>query len=434
MNSDCNKIRDYIADFVSGTLTQEQAQVLEEHLQQCPACNGYAQALKQEDLLLTKLFDDISTDMKNRQQEILKAIDRSPPVNQSVNVSVWRTIMRSRITKLAAAAVVVVAAIVGIHQFGRPLVGGTVSFAQVIQPILNARSAMFDIVVGEERQDTPIIHDMIIGSRIRRTMSNVSGVVSIIDLESSKILVLTESSKEAVYIDFKGLPPIPNYIDRLRNLIAKLQEHPEFTVEELGQKEIAGQKLIGFRAKHPKAELTIWADPHTALPVRIETTEGQLNTICKNMQFDVPMDDSMFSMEVPEGYKQQQTQIDLQGSTEQDFIEGLRIRAELLGDGQYPDGVAVEDYIKQAPAIGKKIEEMKLAKEKETELGMNLSKHLLFIRFFKGEGNWQYAGKGVKLGDANKPIFWYRPKDSQTYRVIYGDLRVEDVAPENLPQ
>jgi hypothetical protein len=246
--------------------------------------------------------------------------------------------------------------------------------------------------------------------------------------------VLTESSKEAVYIDLKGLPPIPNYIDRLRNLIAKLQEHPEFTVEELGQQEIAGQKLIGFRAKHPKAELTIWADPQTALPIRIEHVEGQMKAICKNMQFDVPMDDSMFSMEVPEGYKQQQTQIDLQGSTEQDFIEGLRIRAELLGDGQFPDGVAVEDYIKQAPAIGKKIEEMKLAKEKETELGMKLSKHLLFIRFFKGEGKWQYAGKGVKLGDADKPIFWYRPKDSQTYRVIYGDLRVEDVAPENLPQ
>ncbi|MHC4618314.1 MAG: hypothetical protein ACYTEQ_11245, partial [Planctomycetota bacterium] len=31
-------------------------------------------------------------------------------------------------------------------------------------------------------------------------------------------------------------------------------------------------------------------------------------------------------------------------------------------------------------------------------------------------------------------IFWYRPKDSQTFRVIYGDLSVEDVAPEDLPE
>jgi len=59
---------------------------------------------------------------------------------------------------------------------------------------------------------------------------------------------------------------------------------------------------------------------------------------------------------------------------------------------------------------------------------------LLFIRFFKGEGKWHYAGKGIKLGDADKAIFWYQPKGSQTYRVIYGDLHVEDVAQENLPE
>ena len=48
--------------------------------------------------------------------------------------------------------------------------------------------------------------------------------------------------------------------------------------------------------------------------------------------------------------------------------------------------------------------------------------------------DWHYAGSGVKLGDASKAIFWYLPKDSKTYRVIYGDLHVKDVAPENLPK
>ncbi len=57
-----------------------------------------------------------------------------------------------------------------------------------------------------------------------------------------------------------------------------------------------------------------------------------------------------------------------------------------------------------------------------------------FIRFFKGQGQWHYAGQGVKLGDASKAIFWYQPQESETWRVIYGDLRAEDVAAENLPQ
>jgi hypothetical protein len=60
----------------------------------------------------------------------------------------------------------------------------------------------------------------------------------------------------------------------------------------------------------------------------------------------------------------------------------------------------------------------------------------LFIQLFelKGEGKWHYAGEGVKLGDAGKAIFWYRPKGSDTYRVIYADLSVKDVVPENLPK
>ena len=433
MNSDCDKMRDRIADLVGRALSQAEAQVLEQHLRQCPACNTYAQALKREDFLLAKLFADIDANMTVRQQEILNAIDRSRPAKQSRIVSVGRIIMKSRITKLAAAAAIIIAAILGAHFIGNPF-GSKVTFAQVIQPILNAQTAVFDIIIGGENENSPVIHDMVMGSRIRRTMANVPGVVSIIDLEKGKILVLTAATKEAVYVDLKGLPPIPNYMDQLRNVITKLQQTPEFVVEELGQQEIAGRKLIGFRAKHPKAEITIWADPKTALPVRIEENEGQMKVVCKNIQFDVPMEESLFSIDVPEGYTQQQTQIDLFGATEQDFIEGLRIRAEMFGDGQFPDGIAVEDYLKQAPAIGKKIEEMKLSKEEETELGMKLPKHLLFIRFFKGEGKWHYAGKGVKLGDSQTAIFWYRPKDSATYRVIYGDLRVKDVAPEDLPK
>jgi hypothetical protein len=65
---------------------------------------------------------------------------------------------------------------------------------------------------------------------------------------------------------------------------------------------------------------------------------------------------------------------------------------------------------------------------------MRFGQGLVFIRFFKGEDKWHYAGKGVQLGDADAAIFWYRPKDSETYRVIYGDLTVEDVTAEDLPE
>jgi hypothetical protein len=386
--------------------------------------------------LIKKLRYNGSAETHNRilgnVMQALDAVEKEKPSAPTQNI--WRTIMKSKITKIAAAAVIVIAVILCIHQFGKPLVTGTPTFAQVIQPILNAQTAIFDIIVGEEEAGGPVIHDMVCGSRIRRTLSNMKSAISIIDLEAGKILTLDSEKKEAVYVDLKGLPSMPNYMEILRNVIAGLQAHPEFKVEELGEQEIAGQKLIGFRATHPKAEIIIWADPQTALPVRIEQIGGQMKLICKNLVFDVPLDEELFSMDVPEGYTQQQAELDLFGATEEDFIEGLRIRAELFGDGQFPEGVTVEDYLKQAPAMAEKFEDLELSKEEQTELGLKLQNYLLFIRFFKGEGEWHYAGKGVRLGDTETPIFWYQPKDSETYRVIYGDLSVEDVAPDNLPE
>jgi len=349
---------------------------------------------------------------------------------QQARKSLGRIIMNSKWSKLAVAAAVVAAVLIAL-----PFVGGsTVTFAQAIQPILNASSAVFDIIVGVEEPNSPVIRDMVVGSRIRRTISNLPGNVSIIDLESKRILNLTEAKKEAAYIDLKGLPAIPNYLEVLKNTIVRLQDSPHFMVEDLGLREIDGREAVGFLAKHPQIEVTVWADSKTGLPVRIEQKEQQALYIVKNMQFDAPMDESLFSMEVPEGYKLQQMELDLNSATEADFIEGLRVLAESFNDGQFPDGVAVEDYLKQVPSITKKFEAMKLSDEEQMALGKKMQQYLLFTRFFKGEGKWYYRGKGVKLGEADKAIFWYRPKGSKTYRVIYGDLRVEDAAPENLPE
>ena len=340
--------------------------------------------------------------------------------------------MSSKTARLAAAAVIIIAVLVGLQFVG----GSGVTFAQAIQPILNANTAILDIIVGTEEEGAPVVHDMIVGSRIRRTLSNAPEAASVIDLATGRILVLDESKKEAVYIDIKGLPSMPNYLDHLKNIFVKLQESPHFAIEDLGTRQIDGRQAVGFRATHPKAEIVLWADSKTGLPIRIESREGQLSVICKNVQFDVPMEESLFSMEPPEGYKlaEEEAELDLFGSTEADFIEGLRVLAETLGDGRFPDGVAVADYLKQVPAVQAKIAELGLPEEELNALGMKIQKYLLFTRAFQGEGKWYYRGQGMRLGEAATAIFWYRPKDSATYRVIYGDLHVEDAeTPPEIP-
>jgi hypothetical protein len=66
---------------------------------------------------------------------------------------------------------------------------------------------------------------------------------------------------------------------------------------------------------------------------------------------------------------------------------------------------------------------------------MTFVRGLTFLQVVAANGcDWHYAGRGVKLGDSEKAVFWYQPKDSNIYRVIYGDLSVEDVLPEDLPK
>jgi outer membrane lipoprotein-sorting protein len=344
----------------------------------------------------------------------------------------WRTIMKSGITKLAAAAVIIIAVVVGLNFLGVMGKGGVV-WADVIKPIFTAKTVKYDMVIGQEGTGA-VITDMVKGSRIHRTLAGINQA-AVIDLETSKILTLEENTKTATYIDLKNLPQIKNYLELLRNLISKLENTPGFEVKKLGEKNIDGREAVGFLATCPGVEVTIWADAKTASPIQVEQKENNLNIICKNFQFDLPMDDSLFSMDVPAGYKLQQMNIDLTGSTEEDFIAGLRLLAE-IDDGVFPEDISIEYFVKNAVQMGKKIEALKLSDDESMKAGEKITKLITFIRFFnvKNEGQWHYAGSGVKLGDAGKAIFWYKPKESKTWRVIYGDLSVKDVNETDLPK
>ena len=50
------------------------------------------------------------------------------------------------------------------------------------------------------------------------------------------------------------------------------------------------------------------------------------------------------------------------------------------------------------------------------------------------KGGYGYKSDGVKLGDADKILVWYRPEGSTQYRALYGDLHAADVTEDKLPE
>jgi len=109
MNSVCQTMKDQIADLVTGILPEAQVQELQRHLSECQACRDYARALEDEDVLLSKFFEEENADMEHRQERVLEAIDRSCQSGQTETLSVWKIIIKSPITKLAVAAIMTIA-------------------------------------------------------------------------------------------------------------------------------------------------------------------------------------------------------------------------------------------------------------------------------------------------------------------------------------
>ena len=427
----CAECKELLVAYVEGLLNEVEKRSVAEHLKDCASCQA---DLKEFSDLRDRLVKNGRTVAQSDLEDVvLNRIVREQNVRlktagkAGTALKLRRIIMKSSVKRMAAAAVIIIAVLIGIHQFG----GGTVTFADVVEPILNARTMIFDFIVGDE-ETSPVINETFVGQRIIRTISNIPGMTMVIDLESSKMLVLNGEEKIAAYVNIQG--PLQertkSYVGAIRKIIAELQDN----YEELGEQEIDGQKAVGFVIRGPNEEVKIWADPKTALPIRMELSIGQLFVILKNFKLDPPIDDSLISMDVPAGYTLEQTDFDMSDATEQDFIESLRIWAEVMRDGTFPEAIGTENVMKQMPLLGEKMVALNLPQDEASQMGMTFGKGMLFHQILETEGKWYYAGQGVKLGDADKPIFWYQPKDSENWRVIYGDLSVKDVAPENLPK
>lgn len=428
----CTETKELLVGYFEGLLEDSEQQAVEEHLKGCSACRAELQELKGlQDRLVTNgnalaqsnLEKDVMNQVIREQNTRLKAAARATDA-----LKIRRTIMKSPLTKIAAAAVIIIAVIIGINPFG-----GTITWAQVIEPILNARTIVFDLIIGND--DSGMVqHEIVVGSLMRRTMSNMPNMTMIIDTENEKLLALDADAKTAVYADISGDlgERHRSFIKFVRQIITQLQEGQ---VQQLGERVIDGKKAIGFVGKGQNEAVTIWADPETALPIRIEAQIGQeLFFSMKNFEFNAEVDASLVSMDVPAGYTLQEKSLELGNASEEDFVESLRIWAEIIGDGTFPDAIGTQSAMAQMPVLVQKVSAMQVSEEKGTQIGMSFAKGMLFHQTIESQGQWNYAGAGVKLGDAGKAIFWYQPQGSATYRVIYGDLSVKDAAAEDLPK
>jgi len=436
--------------------------------------------------------------------------------------------MRSPISRVAAAVVLVVA-IGGVALWFHGA-GTTFAFADFIEPILEAKSAKFKITVEMKGPPAATITGdvMVLGatrSRQEMEMPDKSKGIMIFDWGRGKSLTLEPATKKAMVLTLANLSKDQvsqqDMFAQFRSILLDARDKPDVQREPLGEKEIDGRRVVGFRVNTRGMVTSLWGDLKTGLPVRAEVTMAMYANTKMTMSdfvFNVDMDESLFSTEPPAGYTVQSRTLNASTPEEKDLIEAFREYSQLSG-GAFPDSLDLQtmmqtvgemvgmkfgiqaaceklasgkklneeqmhkleelmhkvmdwqlapgkekpneeqmhrieeqmrkivDWEKLAPGKGKPDREqmrkmtqaempkiMEASMKKVMEVQIPLQRGLLFALALPTDADAHYAGKGVSLGAADKPIFWYRPKDAKKYRVIYADLSVRDAeTPPSVP-
>ncbi len=210
---------------------------------------------------------------------------------------------RGLLVRTAAAAAILIA-VVGLFAW---LTGGngtaSVSFAQVLQPISGERPFTYKQIVQREGLTPSFFHYIRLdGDRARRTASD--GSFWIADWHKKKTLIVNPATKTAtIYIVLSpSADPVPEIIEEVKTFQVGEEE-------DLGVREIDGRSAVGFRVRKRNQDFDVWADARTGLPIRIEAeivsgrTGVKTKVTVTDIEFDVQLDENLFSLEPPEGYK-----------------------------------------------------------------------------------------------------------------------------------
>ncbi len=366
---------------------------------------------------------------------LAKAEDQARRLNLIERISEGRFRM-NRIMKIAAAILIVVGIGVVIAVLNPGSGGSGVAFGAVAQQFRNARTVTYTIITDTASEAIPTMRMEISYKQpgyFRMTVPG--GVVSIADSTQKKGILIIHSEKQFREMEFSDLPqdkPEIDFFEMLRTL-------PDRADEVLGEKEMDGRRVQGFRVTENGMTGTFWIDTKTGDLTRVEMefpNAPGIHGVMTDFQFDLELEDSLFSLTPPEGYTQG-PEIDTSPVGQDDLIKFLRGWSTHNRDGLFPPTLnpgGIAEAVMEMQRAGKLLPDQDTTEDKTRRVAMQTTRGLMFVMMMKLENDWHYAGKGVKLGEADRAIFWYRPEGSEKYKVIYGDLSIKDVAEADLPR
>jgi len=371
--------------------------------------------------------------------------------------STWRIIMNIRMTKLAVAAVIVIGVFVG---FGIFTETGSVSWAQVREQVAAVRAVMYKAKVNATENGQPS------QLQIEATLADEHGTR--MDAYMGDQLLGTSftlaDTKTHIYI----MPSQKKYIEvALTEEIRIENGDPKLIVEaflggdykKLGRREINGVTVEGVQSNDvsptegvpggaglmegleglsTKVTSSLWVDVATGWPVEItfditdENGGEQMTIVVSDFQWDAQIDPTAFASVIPESYELMY-KVNAENLEEgNQLVEGLKYFAQ-INDGKYPAKLSIRDVVGEIGNIYR-------AKSGDSSFQIDdsqvstLKYGAQYFGTLQTEGKEPvYNGAAVTAADVDKVLLRWKLDDGR-YRVIFGDLRVEDVSAGRLAE
>lgn len=406
--------------------------------------------------LLQRAIDSVRDDPfpeeppPNRVLELVAVVRQT--AEQPSRVTMVERVKNMKTTTGIAVAASLVIVCGGLLSWLAPGGGSALAFGDVAEAFANVHSATWKKTsVAKDPQGKTIKLTgigMFLAPSHERTEMSMDGktAVLITDGRKDKVLGLDVAEKTATIFQLENLPaesPFGHSFQGLRKRIVDAQTGADSSVERLGVEIIDGRRVGGFRVRQGSLVITLWAEPKSSLPVRVEyesTVGPKVREVMTDFQINVDLEQSLFSLDVPSGYTVlEQVKMDLSKRPIEHLAEALGLAAEHNG-GVFPPTLLGEDGIDgiMRRAAAELVNEPGKSRDELLKISSDWARKMGAVAGvlynLSPEQDWHYTGKDVKRDTPNRPIFWYRLKKDDPYEVIYADLTIKEVSPEDVPQ
>ncbi len=387
----------------------------------------------------------------------------------------WEYFMKSKIAKLAAAAVIIIGVFAVINSYMGT--GSSVALADVLEKIEQVQAFMYrmkmamtgnmmpNMPTGKQEMEYAVIISNEFGMKMDVTMTNADAGQHIMTQQmyvlpdQKVILMVMPEQKKYTRMEFDDdlLARIKKQNNDPREMIKQIM-NCKYT--DLGRSVIDGVKVEGFQTTDPKVmagmaedvNIKLWVDVKSWLPVRQElyvkvNEQMEMHGVVYDYQWDISVDKNEFEPVIPEDYTAFPTDgMKMPSINEEGAIEGLRFFVELTG--KYPENLNImtlmQEFNKlkdgQTPAAKQLQQELKQPRSDEEQAAKVMdmmrpiqSLGMFYMTLVQDKKEPAYYGQSVDPNDADAVLIRWKVSDGR-YRVVFGDLTTSDVTAEELAE